>query len=200
MTTADPRSTNHQPAATAAQLAPATDGRRGDRRPSHCDEERQRFIQKLCVAPRSRVSYRRSSGRAVSWLRPGSRSSGMEPSPRAGAGIHSREEARPWPRAPDYPVPPCRASLPAGGLRHPRSPRVRVNADQLRRPRSRADCRLGAVGDAEFVEDVGDVFLDCVARDVQLVGDLLVLFAGSEQLQHLPFSVAEHHDQAGGDR
>lgn len=38
--------------------------------------------------------------------------------------------------------------------------------------------RFGAVGGAELLEDVGDVLLDRVERQVELVGDLLVLFTG----------------------
>src|ERR671911_2811782 len=45
--------------------------------------------------------------------------------------------------------------------------------------------RLGAVGGTELVEDVRGVLLDRVERHVQLVGDLLVLLAGRQQVQHL---------------
>jgi hypothetical protein len=45
-----------------------------------------------------------------------------------------------------------------------------------------ADGRFAAVGGTELVEDVRGVLLDRVERHVQLVGDVLVLLAGGQQV------------------
>src|SRR5262249_44680166 len=55
---------------------------------------------------------------------------------------------------------------------------------------------LGAVGRAELAEQVGDVFLDGVEGDDEVVGDLLVGCTGGEQGQHLRFAGGQRGDQA----
>ena len=45
--------------------------------------------------------------------------------------------------------------------------------------------RFGAVGDPEFVEQVGDVCCHGAAADEQRIGDLNVGSPGGEKLQHL---------------
>src|SRR5215472_2779448 len=55
---------------------------------------------------------------------------------------------------------------------------------------------LGAVGRAELAEQVGDVFLDGVEGDDEVVGDLLVGCTGGEQVQHLRFAGGQRVDQA----
>ena len=51
--------------------------------------------------------------------------------------------------------------------------------------------RLGTIGRARLVEDVGDVFAGGVEADHELVGDLLVGAPGGEEVQDLGFAVRE---------
>jgi hypothetical protein len=55
---------------------------------------------------------------------------------------------------------------------------------------------FGAVGCAELAEHVGDVFLDGVQGDHEVVGDPLVRCADGEQAQYLDFACGQRLDQA----